>query len=836
MSDTHELKLSVEGMSCASCVGRVERALKAVPGVVEARVNLASESAQVTCHDPATPQALAEALEQAGYPARRRTVTLEIESMSCASCVGRVDRALAAVPGVLEVSVNLASETATVTYLEGQVQLADLIRAAGEIGYPARVRQADAAEDMGARKEAEAQALKRRLVVAAVLALPVFLLEMGSHLIPGLHQWINDTIGQQNSWYLQFLLTTAVLVGPGRQFYLKGWPALMRGAPDMNSLVAVGTTAAYLFSVVATFWPGLLPEQSRAVYYEAAAVIVVLILLGRFLEARAKGRTGEAIRKLLSLQAPTARVLRGEDFVEIAADEIVPGDIILVRPGDRIAVDGEVIEGRSHVDESMITGEPIPVEKGPGDMVTGGTVNGAGGFRFRATRVGADTTLAQIVKMVEEAQGAKLPIQGLVDRITLWFVPAVMAVAVLTVLVWLAFGPSPALTHALVAGVAVLIIACPCAMGLATPTSIMVGTGRAAELGVLFRKGDALQELQGVDVVALDKTGTLTHGRPELTDLRMANGFDRAEVLALVAAVERGSEHPIAEAIVRAAQAEGLDLPRADGFGSLTGHGVQATVEGRRVLVGADRLMAREGIDLGDLAQAGAELAAEGRTPLYAAIDGRAAAVIGVSDPLKPTTRAAIAALHRLGLEVAMITGDNRATAQAIARQVGIDRVEAEVLPEGKVAAIEALRAGGKKLAFVGDGINDAPALASADVGIAIGTGTDVAIEAADVVLMSGDLRGVVNAFEISAQTMRNIRQNLFWAFAYNTALIPVAAGVLYPVFGVLLSPVLAAGAMAMSSVFVVSNALRLRRFRPSLAVDRDMGQGGLAVRPAPAE
>ena len=514
----------------------------------------------------------------------------------------------------------------------------------------------------------------------------------------------------------------------------------------------------------------------------------------------------------------------------------MPGDIILVRPGDRIAVDGEVIEGRSHVDESMITGEPIPVEKGPGDMVTGGTVNGAGGFRFRATRVGADTTLAQIVKMVEEAQGAKLPIQGLVDRITLWFVPAVMAVAVLTVLVWLAFGPSPALTHALVAGVAVLIIACPCAMGLATPTSIMVGTGRAAELGVLFRKGDALQELQGVDVVALDKTGTLTHGRPELTDLRMANGFDRAEVLALVAAVERGSEHPIAEAIVRAAQAEGLDLPRADGFGSLTGHGVQATVEGRRVLVGADRLMAREGIDLGDLAQAGAELAAEGRTPLYAAIDGRAAAVIGVSDPLKPTTRAAIAALHRLGLEVAMITGDNRATAQAIARQVGIDRVEAEVLPEGKVAAIEALRAGGKKLAFVGDGINDAPALASADVGIAIGTGTDVAIEAADVVLMSGDLRGVVNAFEISAQTMRNIRQNLFWAFAYNTALIPVAAGVLYPVFGVLLSPVLAAGAMAMSSVFVVSNALRLRRFRPSLAVDRDMGQGGLAVRPAPAE
>ena len=653
--------------------------------------------------------------------------------------------------------------------------------------------------------------------MAGSLALPVFLLEMGAHLIPGMHGLIGDTIGHRASWLIQFVLTSVVLFWPGRSFYTHGFPALLKGAPDMNSLVAVGTSAAYLYSLVALFAPALLPEGSRAVYFEAAAVIVVLILLGRWLEARAKGRTGAAIQKLLGLQAKTARVLVDGEPQDVEIERITAGDTLIVRPGERIAVDGEVTEGSARVDESMITGEPVPVAKSVGDPVTGGTVNGSGAFQFRATRVGADTTLAQIIRMVEEAQGTRLPIQGMVDRITLWFVPAVMAVALVTVIVWLLVGPSPALSFALIAGVSVLIIACPCAMGLATPTSIMVGTGRAAEMGVLFRKGDALQQLSSVDVVALDKTGTVTEGRPELTDLVLAEGFERAEVLAMVAAVEAQSEHPIAEAILRAASAEQVARHEVQGFESITAHGVRATVAGRDVLVGADRLMTREGLDVGALAEDERRLAEQGRTALFVAIDGRVAAVIAVADPVKPSSAAAIRALHDLGLKVAMITGDKRETAEAIARETGIDQVIAGVLPEGKVAALDDLRGAGQRIAFVGDGINDAPALAHAEVGIAIGTGTDVAIESADVVLMSGDLRGVVNALEVSHRTMRNIRQNLFWAFGYNVALIPVAAGVLYPVSGVLLSPVLAAGAMALSSVFVLTNALRLRRVRPAM-------------------
>lgn len=836
MVTENELKMSLQGMSCASCVGRVEKALKSIPGVVDASVNLASESALVKFSVSVDSAGAVAALDKVGYPARTQTVTLHVESMTCASCVGRVDKALAAASGVLDVNVNLATETAAITYLEGQISPSVLLQAASEAGYPARLKDVARPEDMVARKAAEAQGLARRSLLAAALALPVFVLEMGGHAFPAFHNWIGHSIGHETSWIIQFILTTIVLAGPGRQFYLKGFPALMRGAPDMNSLVALGTSAAYAFSVVATFFPALLPEGTRAVYYEAAAVIVVLILLGRFLEARAKGRTGEAIRKLLGLQVKTAHVVRGDEIVETDVDQIVVGDILMVRPGERIAVDGNVTQGISYVDESMITGEPVPVSKFGGASVTGGTVNGAGNLRFQATHVGADTTLAQIIRMVEEAQGAKLPIQGLVDRITLWFVPAVMGLAALTVLIWLIFGPDPALTYALIAGVAVLIIACPCAMGLATPTSIMVGTGRAAEMGVLFRKGDALQNLQGVDVVALDKTGTLTEGRPELTDFSLADGFTQSEVLGLVAAVERNSEHPIAEAIVRAAKNQGITPPDIRDFASITGYGVQATVDGRTVLVGADRLMIREGVDLTHLHTAGDALGAEGKTPLYAAVDGNIAAVIAVSDPVKPATKVAIAALHKLGLKVAMITGDNRGTAQAIANAIGIDHVVAEVLPDGKVAALNELATGGKKVAFVGDGINDAPALAHADVGIAIGTGTDVAIEAADVVLMSGDLRGVVNAFDVSSRTMANIRQNLFWAFSYNSALIPVAAGVLYPAFGVLLSPVLAAGAMALSSVFVLSNALRLRLIRPIMSEKTTPARTAVERYAAPAE
>ena len=835
MPTTQDLRVSVQNMSCASCVGRVERALSTLPGVEKVRVNLAAETVQARIDSESQIPEVIEALELAGFPARTRTVRLSVSSMSCASCVGRVDKALAAVPGVLDVNVNLASETATVTYVEGAVDLAKLLKAAENVGYPAEPADSAPPEERSTRKESEARNLARKAALAGILAAPVFLLEMGAHLVPGMHEMIDKTIGHQTSWMIQFVLTTIVLFWPGRDFYTNGFPALLKGAPDMNSLVAVGTSAAYLYSITALFAPSLLPEASRAVYFEAAAVIVVLILLGRWMEARAKGRTGAAIQKLLGLQARTARVLVDGQPQEIAIERIRAGDILLVRPGERIAVDGEVTQGSAHVDESMITGEPVPVAKAESDPVTGGTVNGTGSFQFRATRVGADTTLAQIIRMVEEAQGAKLPVQGLVDRITLWFVPAVMALAALTVLVWLLVGPSPALSYALVAGVSVLIIACPCAMGLATPTSIMVGTGRAAEMGVLFRKGDALQQLTSVDVVALDKTGTVTEGRPELTDMVLADGFDRAEVLALVAAVEAQSEHPIAEAIVRAAHAEGAARQDVDSFESITGYGVRATVAGRDVLVGADRLMIREGLEIGALTAEERRLAEQGRTALYAAIDGRIAVVIGVADPVKPASAAAIRALHDLALKVAMITGDKRETAEAIARETGIDHVIAGVLPEGKVAALDELRQGGRRIAFVGDGINDAPALAHADVGIAIGTGTDVAIESADVVLMSGDLRGVVNAFEVSGRSMRNIRQNLFWAFGYNVALIPVAAGVLYPAFGLLLSPVLAAGAMAFSSVFVLTNALRLRRVRPSMDEARASGpEEAASLSPAP--
>ncbi|CUK26615.1 Copper-transporting P-type ATPase [Cognatishimia activa] len=816
MGYPHSTTVQVEGMSCASCVGRVERSLEGVNGLTDVTVNLASETARFSFEDTKNVWDAVEALRELGYPARENTLTLTIDSMSCASCVGRVEKALSSVPGVIAVNVNLAAETARVTFVEGATDASTIQKAATEAGYPATVVEAANTPDRSARKEEEASALARRVLFASILALPVFLMEMGGHAIPALHHMIGQTIGHQTSWVLQFLLTTAVLFGPGRQFYLKGFPALFKGAPDMNSLVAVGTSAAYGYSVISTFLPQLLPDNVRAVYFEAAAVIVVLILLGRWMEARAKGRTGAAIQKLLGLQVRKARVVRDGAESEIDATDLRVGDLVIVRPGERLAADGDVTEGESYVDESMITGEPVPVVKSEGATVTGGTVNGAGSLTFRAARVGSDTTLAQIIRMVEDAQGAKLPIQGLVDQITLRFVPAVMAVAAFTIVVWLVLGPTPTLTNALVAGVSVLIIACPCAMGLATPTSIMVGTGRAAEMGVLFRKGDALQTLGKVDIVALDKTGTVTEGRPELTDLVLASGFERKDVLRLVASVEARSEHPIADAIVRAAKAEGVELSEANEFVSATGYGVAAQVEGREVLIGADRLMQREGIVLQSLSEVESEIAKSGRSALFAAIDGQIAAVVGVADPVKSNSRNAIAKLKAKGLKVVMITGDKQETAEAIARETGIEHVVAGVLPDAKSKAIEALSKEGS-VAFVGDGINDAPALARADVGIAIGTGTDVAIESADVVLMSGDLGGVVNGIEASASTLRNIKQNLGWAFGYNIALIPVAAGVLFPVFGLLLSPVLAAGAMALSSVFVLTNALRLRWIKPAL-------------------
>ncbi len=757
-------------------------------------------------------------IERTQQPPPVGTIRLPIEGMTCASCVGRVERALQKVEGVDAVSVNLATERAEIR-THGHVETSALVAAVVKAGYGAREDTGPSADDEFAqRKEAELRTLTRDLTIAALLTLPVFLLEMGVHLVPGVHGLIDRTIGMQWSWYVQFALTTAVLAGPGLRFYRVGLPALARFAPDMNSLVAVGTLAAYVFSIVATFAPALLPAGTVNVYYEAAAVIVTLILLGRYLEARAKGRTSEAITRLVGLQPKTARVRRNGASAEMPIAHVITGDVVEVRPGERIPVDGEVIDGGSYVDESMITGEPVPVAKGVGSGLVGGTVNQQGALTFKATAVGEATMLSQIIRMVEQAQGAKLPIQALVDQVTMWFVPAVMGVAALTFLAWLMWGPSPALTFALVNAVAVLIIACPCAMGLATPTSIMVGTGRGAELGILFRKGEALQRLERVAVVAVDKTGTLTEGRPALTDLHVAEGFERAHVLGAIAAVEDKSEHPIARAIVSAAEAEHVALPAVTAFESITGYGVAAQVDGTRVEIGADRYMERIGVDVAPVAATAERLANLGRTPMYAAIDRRLAAVLAVADPIKATTPPAIAALHDLGLKVAMVTGDNRRTADAIARQLGIDHVVAEVLPEGKVHAVQELQAAHGVLAFVGDGINDAPALAAADVGLAVGTGTDVAIEAADVVLMSGSLNGVATAIALSRATMGNIRQNLFWAFAYNTALIPVAAGALYPAWGVLLSPMFAAGAMAMSSVFVLGNALRLRGFRARAA------------------
>ncbi len=762
----------------------------------------------------------AQAEEKALNASDDATASLAIAGMHCASCVAKIETALERVDGVSSASVNFASGKALVQRATGvpDEALIDAVQSAGFSAEPI-VSESERVERQEAAREEERRSLRRSVLIAALLTFPVFVLEMGGHLIPSFHHWIIDTIGQRPAWIIQFVLTSLVLFGPGRVFFRYGVPALLRGAPEMNALVALGTGAAWTYSTVVTFAPALLPEIARNVYFEAAAVIVTLILVGRYLEAVAKGRTSAAIRSLMDLQVKTARVVRGDETVETPVALLAVGDVIAVRPGERIPADGDVLEGQSYVDEAMISGEPEPVSKKAGDTVVGGTVNKTGSFTFQTTEVGSNTVLSQIIAMVERAQGAKLPIQALVDRITGVFVPIVIGVAVTTFLVWLVFGPSPALTFALVNAVAVLIIACPCAMGLATPTSIMVGMGRAAQMGVLFRKGEALQALQSVDAIAFDKTGTLTEGRPQLTDLVLADGFEHEDVLRLIASVEQRSEHPIAQAIVEAATDEGLTLSEPKYFSSETGFGVSAVIGGRSIDIGADRYMARLNLPIGEFEAQADQLGSLGKTPLYAAIDGRIAAMIAVSDPIKPEAKQVLDELHRLGLKIVMLTGDNRRTADAVAHQLGIDQVVAEVLPEGKVDALHGLQADGLKVAFAGDGINDAPALAQADVGLALGAGTDVAIETADVVLMADDLRGIPNAIALSRATMGNIRQNLVWAFGYNTALIPVAAGVLYPVFGILLSPIFAAGAMAASSVCVLFNALRLKGFRPPLAM-----------------
>lgn len=704
----------------------------------------------------------------------------EVSGLNCGGCAARAEKAMSAVPGVLFAHVNFADRTALV---DGTATQEAIANAAAQAGYPATPIATD--QVVIPDDEASKNELTRDFLIAALLTIPIFVIEMGGHIVPSLHHYIAQTIGTQNSWLIQFFLASLVLAIPGRVFFRLGVPALLRGAPDMNSLVVLGASAAWAYSTMAVFRPRWLPEGAIAVYFEAAAVIVTLILLGRWLEARAKGHTGAAIRKLIGLQPETARIERGDTVIAMPVSSVIAGDRLHLQAGDRIPVDGIVVEGASAVDESMISGEPIPIEKGQGDPLVAGSVNGNGALIMTATAVGRDTMLARIIAMVAEAQGARLPVQDLVNKITLWFVPAVMGFAALTVLCWLIVGNLP---MALVAGVSVVIIACPCAMGLATPTSIMVGTGRAAELGVLFRRGNALQALQSVSVVAFDKTGTITKGLPEV----VTHDLD-ANAIANIAAIERGSSHPLAAAIITAAQ--GLPKQEASEIETLPGLGVTGIVAGQTYTIGNSDLMERLGIKVPPTP--------EGHTPVYVCRGNQFIGTLHIKDQIKPEARAAISALHDRGIQIALISGDTDSAARHVGDQLEIDHVIANVRPDGKVDALRKLQSRGS-VAFVGDGINDAPALAAADIGIAMGNGTDVAVESADVVLVSGNPLGVARAITMSHATLRNIRQNLGWAFGYNVILIPVAA------FG-FLSPQLAALAMAASSVLVVGNALRLR-------------------------
>ena len=756
---------------------------------------------------------------------------LAVKGMVCASCTARVEKALRSVPGVEDATVNLLAERAAVTFDPHQAKPADLVAALGTAGYEAHPldeetaflqSQIDRADTGGAekRRPTEIEELRRRFIVSAILTVPVLIMGMGPELGLLPMRW-----AERGWWnWLQLILTTPVLFWAGGGFFRGAWAALRQRAADMNTLIAIGTLAAYTVSVAVTVAPRYFAARglNGGVYYETAAVIITLILLGRLLEARAKRGAGDAIRRLIGLQPRTARVLRDGREQDLPIAEVRVGDRILVRPGEKVPVDGVVVAGESWVDESMLTGESLPVEKRAGDPVTGATVNQRGAFTMEARRVGKDTALAQIVRLVEQAQGSRAPIQRLADVITGYFVPVVLMLAVATFTGWVVFGPAARFLHALLASVSVLIIACPCALGLATPTAVMVGTGRGAQLGVLIKDAEALETLHRAQTVVLDKTGTITEGRPALTDVIALPGVDDRELLRLAASVERASEHPLATAIVAGALARDLDLAEATGFHALSGLGVEAQFEGYEVLLGNTALLHERGIDIpASLAQGAERLSEEGKTPIFVAVGESALGVLAVADTIKPSAAAAIARLKARGLQVVMITGDNRRTAEAVARQAGIDRVLAEVLPAHKAEEVRRLQAEGQVVAMVGDGINDAPALAQADVGIAIGTGTDVALEAADVVLMRGDLHGVPDAIALSRATMRTIRQNLAFAFGYNVLGIPIAAGVLYPFTGWLLSPMIASAAMAMSSVSVVTNALRLRRFTPAGAAER---------------
>ncbi len=865
------VELPILNLDCATCVQTIERVLGGLDGVQKASVNFSTAKAHVTYRpDQVSLTGVEQAIKRAGYSVGGAEARIGIKDLRCASCVTFIEDTLKATPGVLQASVNVATQQADVAYVPGMATPATLRQAIESTGYKTLDQPAGAPPEDAERaaRLAEYRDLRNRFVFAAILAAGVLVLTFGEF-IPVLR-----AIPHQLNWIILFALTTPVLFWSGSRFFVGAWSAFRHRTADMNTLIALGTGAAYLYSTVATFLPGLLPEGLRAVYFDTTAIIVALILMGQVLEARAKGQTNEAIRKLMGLQAKTARVVRNGQELDIPVEEVLVGDVIVVRPGEKVPVDGVVTEGSSSVDESMITGESIPVSKKPEDEVIGATLNKTGSFRFRATKVGKDTALSQIIQLVQQAQGTKAPIQRLADVISGYFVPVVILVAIWSFAIWFVFGPQPQLLHGLVTAVTVLIIACPCALGLATPTSIMVGTGKGAENGILIRSAEALETAHKLNAIVLDKTGTITKGKPELTDVIVSDQWSvvsdqwsvnsdqwsvnsdqpalpapagAAEVaraggpgwsgasnqladnnrlitdysptdylLRLAASVEKSSEHPLAQAIVDGARARRVELVDVIEFEAVPGHGVKAVVDGRQLVLGNLKMMQQVGASLDGMEAQAQALADDGKTPMYIAVDGQAAGIVAVADTVKEDSAQAIARLKRLGLEVVMITGDNRRTAEAIARQVGVDRVLAEVLPEDKARNVQMLQREGKTVAMVGDGINDAPALAQADVGLAIGTGTDVAIEASDITLIKGSLTGVAVAIELSKATMRNIKQNLFGSFIYNSLGVPIAAGVLYPFFGILLSPIIASAAMALSSVTVVSNALRLRGFKPT--------------------
>ncbi len=848
--ETRRIDLPVTGMTCASCASRVQDGLNELKGVEDAAVNFAAEKATVFYNpSDSSVEEFIKTIKDLGYGVSISRITVPIKGMTCAACVKRVQDELSSLNGVLSASVNLATEKATVEYVAVQAGMRDFKKAIKSIGYDiVEVEQGeDIVEKEKRERERELKRLKTKLVAGIILTVPLFLLVFWERL--GLSAIIQ--IPKQINFLIQLIIQSPVQFWVGRQFYKGAIAAARHRTTNMNTLIAVGTSAAYIYSVIATFFPSVfeIKGYSAHVYFDTAATIIVLILLGRFFEARAKGRTSEAIKKLMGLQPKTARIIENGQEKDVPIEEVEAGDTILVRPGEKIPVDGVVKEGYSSVDESMISGESMPVEKRAGDTVVGATINRTGSFQFKAEKVGRDTVLSQIINMVQEAQGSKPPIARLADKIASVFVPVVMGIAALTFIVWYIFGPIPSFTYALLNFIAVLIIACPCALGLATPTSIMVGTGKGAENGILIRGGEALELAHKINAIVFDKTGTLTKGEPEVTDIvtmddvgetkeegRMTKDEDLTrnlptaqagsqpayrsgrlatrQLLFYAASAEKGSEHPLGEAILQKAKEKGIELKGLSDFQAVPGHGIRARIDGKTVLLGNAGFMSDEGVNIKALQQKAENLSNEGKTSMYVSADGIAAGIIAVADTLKETSRDAINALRKIGVETVMITGDNNRTAEAIAGQVGIDRVFAEVLPEDKVKEVKKLQSEGKIVAMVGDGINDAPALAQADVGIAIGTGTDVAMEASDITLMRGDLRGVVASIALSKATIRNIKQNLFWAFAYNTILIPVAAGILFPFFGILLNPMFAAAAMGMSSVTVVTNALRLRKFK----------------------